>query len=40
MKILAETPGLSCAKLARAAGISVGTAHKWKKEHIQIVELA
>lgn len=32
IKVLAETPNLSCPKLARAAGISVGTAHKWKKE--------
>ncbi len=31
-RILNETPDLSCPKLARAAGISVGTAHKWKKE--------
>ena len=37
---LAETLGVSCSKLARAAGVSVGTAHKWKKEHMQIVELA
>ena len=40
MKILTESPKLSCSKLARAAGVSVGTAHKWKKEHMQIVELA
>jgi DNA invertase Pin-like site-specific DNA recombinase len=32
MKILVENPELSCPKLARAVGISVGTAHKWKKE--------
>lgn len=40
MKILTESPKLSCSKLARAAGVSVGTAHKWKKEHMQIVELS
>jgi DNA invertase Pin-like site-specific DNA recombinase len=32
IKILAETPNLSCPKLARAVGISVGTAHAWKKQ--------
>lgn len=32
MKILAESPTLSCPKLARAAGISVGTAYRWKKD--------
>ena len=31
-KILNESPDISCPKLARAAGISVGTAHKWKKQ--------
>lgn len=31
-RILMETPDLSCPKLARAVGISVGTAHTWKKE--------
>ena len=32
MRFLAENPNLSCSKLARAAGVSVGTAHRWKKE--------
>jgi len=32
MKILKENPDLSSPKLSRAAGISVGTAHKWKRE--------
>lgn len=31
-RILAETPDISCPKLARAACISIGTAHSWKKE--------
>lgn len=31
-RIFREDPGLSIPKLARAAGISVGTAHKWRKE--------
>lgn len=31
-RILAEDPGISLPKLARAAGVSVGTAWKWKKE--------
>lgn len=34
-KFLAEDPKLSCPKLARAAGISVGTAHRWKQELLQ-----
>lgn len=31
-RILAEDPELSCPKLARAVGISVGTAWQWKRE--------
>jgi len=34
-RILADTPQLSCPKLARATGISVGTAHSWKKQILQ-----
>lgn len=30
-KLLDENPKLSCAKLATALGVSVGTAHAWKK---------
>jgi DNA invertase Pin-like site-specific DNA recombinase len=40
MKVLAETPNLSCPKLARAVGISVGTAHKWKKAFVESVATA
>ncbi|ADE54190.1 recombinase family protein [Coraliomargarita akajimensis] len=32
VKLLAENPKLSCPKLARATGVSVGTAHRWRKE--------
>ena len=35
-RILRENPELSCPKLARAAGISTGTAHKWKRELVSI----
>lgn len=35
-RIVRETPGISCPKLARAAGISVGTAWKWKREILGI----
>ena len=35
LEALKENPKLSCARLARVAGISVSTAHRWKQELLQ-----